>query len=573
MAITKLQNLSLKQRKIIRAWCMYDWANSAFATSGVAALVPVYFVYLFNEAVGNETSILGMTFTGSSMWSFAIAFSTAIVAISSPLLGILADRVMIKKTLLWIYTAAGSIFMILTFFSAYTGNPWMWLGGTFLLGNIGFAGSLVFYNSLLPHISPKNLLDDISSRGFAYGYVGGGLLLLIHLILNLLAPSDHSDLITRASIASIGFWWFGWAIWTFKVVPEPHIPNAIQGLTPTKATKLAFRELAKTFKEIRKFKVLLLYLGAYLLFNDGIQTVMGIAGAFAADTLKIPLVFNMATILIIQFVAAFGAMGFSWLASHINTKEALIVSLVGWSIVVLFGVGIVPLVPSEHSKFDYQLVYDKNSQNYLINQAPELGKSPTDQAWSKEINHLDVNQSIRSSEAKDLLKSVESSENSQFTISISGGTLNGNTEVGILHPSNIGSGPVDWWPSTIRSFLWNPLGIDAGFQWLILGVSVGIVMGGSQALARSLFAQISPETRSGEFFSFFGFMNRASSVFGPMMYVIVTSIFDTRVAVTSILVIIIVGTVMLKSVNVSDGIKVAKAEDKRIQEKISGNIT
>ena len=115
----------------------------------------------------------------------------------------------------------------------------------------------------------------------------------------------------------------------------------------------------------------------------------------------------------------------------------------------------------------------------------------------------------------------------------------------------------------VRDALWEPLGFDAGYQWLLLGVWTGMVIGGSQALARSLFAQITPETRSGEFFSFFGFMSRASAVFGPMMYVIVTSLFDTRMAIASILAIIIAGTIALRWVDVAEGAREADREDAR----------
>ena len=321
-APTAVRDLPVGQRRIIRAWCMYDWANSAFATSGVAAIIPIYFVFLFKDALGESVSFLGLTLTGSSTWSLGVAISTAIVALSSPILGIIADRAALKKTLLGVYAAAGSLFTALAFFSAYTSHPWAWIAGTFILANIGFAGSLVFYNSLLPHIAPRGLLDDVSSRGFSYGYIGGGLLLLVHLALNVLArDTDAADLVTRLSIASVGVWWFGWAVWTLKVVPEPTVREAADRLTPWRALTMAAGQLGRTFRQVRRFRVVLAYLGAYLLFNDGVQTIISIAGAFAADTLGIPLAFNMATILIIQFVAAGGAMAFAWLARRTDDED------------------------------------------------------------------------------------------------------------------------------------------------------------------------------------------------------------------------------------------------------------
>ncbi len=564
MSIASIGELTARQRKIIRAWCMYDWANSAFATSGAVAIFPFYFVFLFKDALGESASFFGITLTGSSTWSLGVAVSTAIVALSSPILGVIADRVPIKKALLWTYTVAGSIFTALAFFSAYTSQPWAWLFGMFVLANIGFAGSLVFYNSFLPHLAPRHLLDDISSRGFAYGYLGGGLLLLVHLVVILLTQdSEIADLATRASIASVGVWWFGWAIWTLRVVPEPPIYNGIQGMTTLNALSTAFVELGRTLRELRRFRVVLFYLGAYLLFNDGLQTVMSIAGAFAADTLGIPLAFNMATILIIQFVAAPGAMAFGRLAALITTKAALTVSLTGWCLIVLFGVAIVPLVPSDHGDFDYQLSYRASPSGYAVDKVPDLDDSHTEDLWRAEVGELAEGDVLTSQQLRALSDSVRQSENSAYAISIQGGDLDDEKHIGALHPSTLGSGTLDWWPAFVRDALWKPLGMDAGYQWLLLGVFTGMVIGGSQALARSLFAQITPETRSGEFFSFFGFMSRASAVFGPMLYVIVTSVFDTRVAITSILIIIIAGTIALRWVDVQSGARAAEREDDR----------
>ena len=564
MSIASISELTERQRKVIRAWCMYDWANSGFSTSGTVAIFPFYFVFLFKEALGESASFFGITFTGSSMWSLGVALSTAIVALSSPILGVIADRVPIKKALLWTYTIGGSLFTALAFFSAYASQPWAWLFGMFFLANVGFAGSLVFYNSFLPHLAPRNLLDDVSSRGFAYGYMGGGLLLLIHLIvITLTQDTEIYDLVTRVSIVSIGVWWFGWAIWTLKVVPEPPIYNRVEGMTPASAVSIAFSELSHTFRELRRFRVVLIYLGAYLLFNDGLQTVMSIAGAFAADTLGIPLVFNMGTILIIQFVAAPGALVFGKLALRFSAKAALVAALIGWCMIVLFGVALSPLVPADHSDFDYRLSYRPDSGDYSVDNAPELEDSRIETLWREEVGELSDGDILTSRQARALSESVRLSENSPFSISIVGGAMDGEKSVGALHPSTLGSGPLDWWPILVRDALWEPLGFDAGYQWLLLGVWTGMVIGGSQALARSLFAQITPETRSGEFFSFFGFMSRASAVFGPMMYVIVTSLFDTRMAIASILAIIIAGTIALKWVDVAEGAREADREDAR----------
>ena len=559
---TRVRDLSPQQRRVIRGWCMYDWANSAFSTSGTAAIFPVYFVLIFKAATGDNTDLFGFSMTGSSIWSLGVALSTAIVAVSSPVLGVLADRVAIKKTLLWIYTIAGSAFTGLAFFSVYASQPWIWLAMCFGLANIGFSGSLVFYNSILPHISPRHLLDDVSSRGFAYGYIGAGLLLAIHLaVIFVFSGTELEDLVTRICIATVGFWWFGFAIWTLKTVPEPPISNPVPGLKIGAASRLAIKELGKTLRGITKFKTLLIYLVAYLLFNDGIQTVLAIAGAYGADTLGITLIFNMMTILIIQFIAAPGAMLFSRLAFGIRTKPALVVGLIGWCVVVLFGVGIAPLVPSSQNEFDYQLTFDQSTNSYLVAAAPSLSTSDSDVIWEQRHGDLQEVGSISVNQTRNLLTEIRESETARFSVFIGEGPLAGQKSVGAKHVSSMGEGPMDWIPLTFRAVFWEPIGLSSNLQWLILGAFVGVVMGGSQSLARSLFAQITPETRSGEFFSFFGFMSRASTVIGPTLYILFTGLFDTRVAILSLLVIIVVGTVMLRWVDVEDGTRLADMED------------
>ena len=566
-----LSALPPTQRRAIRGWCMYDWANSAFATSAVTAILPVYFVTLFKDAIGPETQILGFTLTGSSLWSLGIAVSTGVVALSSPALGVIADRAQIKKTLLRVYVLGGALFTALIFVSAYTGAAWAWVFGCFLIANIGFAGGNVFYNSLLPHLVPRHLLDDVSSRGYAYGYVGGGLLLAVHLALIIgFRDTDHADLVTRLAIASVGVWWFGWAIWTFRTVPEPDVPHPVRGLSLRIATRLAFSELRQTFREVARFRVLALYLGAFVLFNDGVQTVLTVAGAFGPDTLGVSLVFNVATVLIVQFVAAVGAIAFSRLAGEIGTKRALAAALVGWCFVILLAIGFAPLHPEAHGEFDYQLEYTEEGV-YRVSEALDIVDSEGDADWRETYAHLIGESTLRRSRAAELADAVASSEFSRFGISISGGPLDGTRRTGPNHPANITGGPIDWWPRAVRRFVWGPLGMSVNIQWLLLGLFVGMVIGGSQALSRSLFAHMTPETKSGEFFGFFAFVGRASAVFGPMIYLLFTGVYDTRMAILAVLVLILTGTVILRWVDVEEGQRVAAEEDRKLRANASGN--
>jgi len=524
--------------------------------------LPIYFVSLFSTFVDNNPDSTFAAFSGSSMWSWAVTLSTAMVALSSPILGVIADRVAIKKALLWIYTATGAGFTLLMAFGALAGSwEWAWMLGCFFIANVGFAGANVFYNAFLPHLGEEDLMDEISSRGFAYGYIGGGLLLAVHL--GLIMASDgmgwDKGLVTELALGSVGVWWFGFALWTFKTVPEPPIANPVSGLTATSATALALRELKTTFSEFKRFKMLLIYLVAYLMFNDGIQTVLSIAGAFGADVLGVGLTANIMVILIIQFTAAPAAMLFSKIAEKTSTKKALVATLVGWCVVIMVAVGFAPLEPAAPEDHNYVATWSAAAGSYelSVQEGFELDeKKQSHMGWQKRWQ-LEEGSKADADRVDQIIKDMAETE---FSLLVVGGAKVGS-HVGKGHPSQLGAGTIDFWPATVRSLVWGPLGWKIDVQWLVLGLLGGFVMGGSQALARSLFGMMVPETRSTEFFGFFGFIGKAASVLGPLLFGLVAVLLDPRVGVLSILVIIVAGTVMMGWVNVSEGVRVAKEED------------
>ena len=550
-------------KKTIFGWCMYDWANSAFATSITTAILPAYFGALF---IASRGSAGWKGWSGESLWAFSVSFATGIVALSSPPLGVIADHLSLKMKFLKIYAFAGSLCTILLFTAVWLpGYDWMWLLGFYMLANIGFAGGNVFYNSLLTSIVDEDQYDDVSSKGFAYGYIGGGLLLLIHLIV--ITTSDSNPLVIRLSLASVGIWWFGWGLVTFTMVPEPNLINPASKLSTRSTIKMAFGELWQTAQDIQKFKVLFTYLLAFLLFNDGIQTVLSVAGVYAAITLGVSLTFQMGTILILQFVGAPGAIVFSKIAKKIGTKSALSITLFIWMLVVLLAIGMSALEPVDPAEHDYRLEWRETS--YAIVKVPSLKNEGSDADWQEKAGKWNADDTLTIGQAQ-LLK--ESTAQSRFSIHIMGGELAEST-IGSGHPSQIGDGWIDFIPTTLRTYVWKPLRVplwigtngrfSSSLQFLLLGIFVGFVMGGSQALARSLFATIMPETRSGEFFGFFGFIGKAASVIGPLLFGFTARIFDRRVGILAILAIILVGTLVLKFVDVNEGRRVASEEDEQ----------
>ena len=562
-------NLDKKTRSAIRGWCIYDWANSAFFTSAGTAIFPIYFVVAFQAAFGSQTKIFGISFTGSSLWALGVSLSALFVALSSPILGAIADTKPLKKTFLKYYMILGVVFTILSFFSAYVASSWAWLIGCYFIANIVAAGANVFYISHLPTLAPSKYVNEISTKGYAYGYIGGGLLLLFHLILiqgsSIYFDGETVDLVTRLCIVSVGIWWFGWSIWTLKTVPEPPIEsNSINNNLST-IFLTAFSRLRQTFSEIKKFKYLFTFLIAYYIFNDGVQTVISVAGAYGADVLGVDLIFNMITILIIQFVAAPGSILFGWLADKFGTKEALIAALSGWIIIILFVLGFAPLSLEKDKDYDYQIEYVKSKDNYKILVAPEFSTTEenADVNFWKNNFHKETGYSFNNADLTSFIGIIKNENSSLFSIVVKGGDLDSIRAVSSKHPTELSDKWIDIWPKFLRSNLWQPLGINIGFQWMILGLLSGMVLGGSQALARACFSMMTPIKKSAEFFGFYAFTMKASTVMGPLIYVIAVNASSQKLGVLIIWALIVVGTLYLSTVNVRAGALVAEKENKK----------
>ena len=564
-----IESLDPEKRKAITGWCMYDWANSAFFTSAGTAIFPIYFVVAFQATFGSRTEFLGITFTGSSLWALGVSMSALFVALSSPILGAIADTKPLKKTFLKYYMIIGSLFTIISFFSVYVANSWAWLIGCYFIANVGAAGANVFYNSLLPSLAPSKYASEISTKGYAYGYVGGGLLLLVHLIFiqgaSIYLDDSAVDLVTRLCIVSVGIWWFGWSIWTLKTVPEPEIENNLQNESFSKIILSAFSRLRHTFSEIRKFKYLFTFLIAFYIFNDGVQTVLSVAGAYGADVLGVQLIFNMITILIIQFVAAPGSILFGWLADKYGTKEALVIALTGWIVIIVFVLGFAPLKLTNDKDYDYQFAFDSNSNNYELISSIEFSSTEENIDvinWEEKFHKLQ-GQKVSEEELKKFINIVQNEPSSSYSVVVTGGQLDSSRIISKNHASSLSDGWIDAWPAFLRDVLWQPLNIQIGFQWMTLGLLSGLVLGGSQALARACFSMMTPVKKSAEFFGFYAFTMKASSVIGPLIYVIAVNTSNQKLGVLIIWALIVIGTIYLSTIDVRKGALVADEENKK----------
>ena len=575
----------------VRGYCAYDWGKSAFETSVTTAVFPAWFAYLFAEANGISTKFLGSEWTADAMFSGAVMVGALIVALCAPSLGVIADRRMIKMWWLRILTWVGSISCVLLALSPFLGVSmgWIWALIMFMIANVGLNGAGVFYNALLPHMGEDSEMDSISNKAFAAGYLGGGILLVVHLVM---VQTLEGSWVIPFVMASSGLWWLGFAQMTFNLVPEPHIEDEMEPMGLVASTKMALGEVYSTLKGIKSFRTLFIYMIAYFCFIDGINSVTALAGVFGVVVLGLTLTGLIVTIVIIQFVAAPAAIGFTKLAEKWGTKKALQFSLVCWCFVIVGALSFAPLELENHDEFDIQYTWDEENGTYVV-EAREgvnnIAALPDDdeQIWAldnEDILPVEENDDVKRQgyavkwafdedgkpipmavdlTAENLAKLEASMDEARFSYSVEEGELGGQTGVGIDHPSNLGDGTLDFIPETVRSWVWAPLGMTVFFQFLLLGVFAGALLGGSQGLARSMFGQMVPETRSAEFFGFFGFFGKVAALLGPLIYSLMTVWFDSRVGIFALSTLIIAGVIILRKVDVEDGIAVAKAEDER----------
>ncbi|MGB0594811.1 MAG: MFS transporter [Poseidonia sp.] len=574
----------------VRGYCAYDWGKSAFETSVTTAIFPAWFAYLFAEANGISTKLLGSEWTADAMYSAAVMIGALLVAICAPSLGVIADRRMIKMWWLKILTILGSVSCVLLALSPYLGVSagWIWALIMFMMANVGLNGAGVFYNALLPHMGDESEMDSISNKAFAAGYLGGGLLLVVHLAM---VMTLEGSWVIPFAMASSGIWWLGFAQMTFRMVPEPHIENEMEPMGLIPSTKMALGEVKATLSDIKSFRTLFFYMLAYFCFIDGINSVTALAGVFGIVVLGLTTTGLILTILIIQFVAAPAAIGFTKLAEKWGTKGALQFSLVCWCFVIVGALSFAPLELENHDEYDIQYTWDEDSSTYTAlarEGVNPIAAMPGDDEQQWALDHetiLPVQQnkdvkrdyavewafdsdgnavSVPVNLTAEALAALEATmDESRFSYSIEGGEFANTTGLGVNHPTSLGDGKLDFIPKTARSLVWAPLGMSVFFQFLLLGVFGGALLGGSQGLARSMFGQMVPETRSAEFFGFFGFFGKVAALLGPLIYSVMTVWFDSRVGIFAISLLIVAGAIMLRKVDVEDGIAVARAEDQR----------
>jgi UMF1 family MFS transporter len=426
-----------------RGWYWYDWANSVFATSVVTVFLGPYLTDVAEKAAGGAHGTLhplGIPVAPDSLFPYLLSVGTLVQVPVLPLVGALADRTRRKRELLAAFAYVGALATAALFFVA--GGRYALGVVLFLIANICYGASIVVYYSWLPEIAGPDERDAVSSRGWAWGYLGGGLLLALNLVLFLNADGlglSEGDAV-RICFLSVAAWWAA-----FTVIPLRRLrdrPASADAASPSAAG--SFGQLIQTLQQLRGYPQTWRFLLAYLLFNDGIQSVIGLAALYGDRELELSQTVLISTILLVQFVAFGGALLLGRIAAYVGAKRTVLGSLLVWIAVLCLAFGL-----------------QKGS----------------------------------------------------------------------------------------------------AVQFYVLGVAIGVVLGGTQALTRSLFGQMTPVGREAEYYGLYEISDKGTSWLGTLAFGLAVQLTGSyRVAIVSLVIFFVAGFLLLSRVDVRAAAAEARGE-------------
>ena len=316
------------KKKVQNGWAMYDWANSVYSLVITSTIFPVYYNSVTKAADGGDlVNFFGFEMINTVLYSYSISFSFLIIALISPLLSGIADSTGKKLSFMKFFAYLGSISCIGLYF--FDGDNLEFGIIASVLASIGYAGSIVFYNAYLPEISEESEYDFLSAKGFALGYIGSVILLVLNLLMIqfpsvFMLPDD--GVAARLSFLITGVWWAGFAQLTFRVLPKnPFGKNVTKEILAK-----GYMEIREVFLEVRKIGVMNKFLASFFFYSMGVQTVMYLAASFGDKELGLPGDQLILTILIIQFVGIGGSYLFAFISKKFGNKLSLVIMVIIW---------------------------------------------------------------------------------------------------------------------------------------------------------------------------------------------------------------------------------------------------
>ncbi|MGW5263733.1 MFS transporter [Microbispora sp. NPDC004025] len=436
------EELPEARRREQRGWYWYDWADSAFQTTVLTVFLGPYLTSVATAAAGGEggfVAFLGLDLRPKAYFTTMVTISVLLQIVIMPVVGALADHTGRKKQILGVFAYLGVVATLGFYF--VSGDAYLLGGALFLVANVTFGAARVVYDSFLPQIAGAEERDAISSRGWGFGYLGGGLLLALNLVIYLFADIE-TGLAVRISLASAGLWWGAFALIPMLRLRNRRVP--VHESTAARAVTGSVRQLGRTIADLRRYPRTLLFLAAYLVYNDGVQTVIGFSATYADQELGLSQTHQIGAILMVQFIAVGGALGLARLAVRFGTKRTVLASLVVWTVVV-----------------------------------------------------------------------------------------------GVAYFLQKGS----------------------AVQFYAIAFAIAIVMGGTQALSRSLYSLVIPPGREAEYFSLYQISDKGSAFLGSLVLTLALQLTDSyRTAIVSLVVFFVIGFVLLTLVNLPRAIREAGNE-------------
>jgi len=433
--------VSAGDRRERRGWYFYDWANSAFFTTVTTVFLGPYLTTVAKAAADAQGYVhpFGLDVRAKAVFPFAVTVAVIAQVLLLPAVGALIDHTGRKRGTLGLFAYVGAFATIGLFFAS--GGHYLLGAGLFVVANVALGCSDVAYNSFLPDIAGPDERDAISSRGWGFGYLGGGLLLALNLIVYLMHDSFglSEGMSVRISLASAGVWWAGFTLIPLRRLRDRHRRST--GEPALRVVRAGFAQLGATLRDLRERPVTLMFLLAFLVYNDGAQTVITLSATYATEELDLAQSVVIAAVLLVQFVAFGGALLLGRLAERHGTKRVVLASLLAWTTVVLL--------------------------SYTLQRG-----------------------------------------------------------------------------SVVEFFL--------------LAAVIGTVMGGTQALSRSLFSHLIPRDRTAEYFGFYEISDKGTSWLGPLVFALALQLTDSyRNAIVSLIVFFVAGFILLITVDVPRGIREA----------------
>jgi len=324
----------VNNKKVINAWCMYDWANSVYSLTITSAIFPIYYqAVAVNSNGGDKVNFFGLEIVNSVLYSYALSASFLLVAIILPILSGIADYAGQKKFFLKLFMLIGSTSCIGLFF--FTGENVEWGIICSVFASVGYSGSLVFYDAFLNEIVTEDKRDIVSAKGYSYGYIGGVILLVINLVVIEMHESfglANEGIASRIAFLTVGVWWIVFSLYALSKLPENPHDRKPEGHYLTNG----YRELRHVWKQLKDIGSMRKYLLAFFFYNMGVQTVMYLAATFGSKELKLEASKLIMTVLLIQFVAIAGSYLFAFVSKRRGNIQSLLMMIVIWIICCLY---------------------------------------------------------------------------------------------------------------------------------------------------------------------------------------------------------------------------------------------